>query len=365
MASLIKTITDKGQFEAVFYKYFMNNEAFLRTKSGNLKITFFGYSEGLVAFKIPFLKHMFENCLVYTRKNEFVIYASLKIAEKQEENLYLFFPIKLQIISSARKEDRQSIDAAGSGKKILYVSRLISDFIIENSLAMSLKQVDRVKEIIRFDLEKYFQHLKIYLMNEGMSDVRMKHFRDHITPLFIPSINDTKNPKYEKVTRFYINEIYARDYFLKNRQQFISEIAVPVLYRAKIPYGYVQVNNTTPFTESALTVIKRSAIIIEELFTKEKVFPQTEERLLVSDVSKRGIGIVFKERRFVRYFKEGSLVFFDLILPDKKKASVLATVRHIALMENKIIKVGCEIKELDAISEAHYDEFLQSAGSTG
>lgn len=364
MSSVIQTISDKGQFEEIFYRYFMNNDAFLRTKSGNLKITFYGYTEGLAAFKIPFLKHMFENCLVYTRTDEYLIYAHLKVAEKQEEDLYLFFPMKIQIISSARKEDRKSIDAAGSGKRILYVSRIMSDFIIENSLAMALKQVDRVKEIIRFDLEKYFQHIKVYLINEGMSDVRMKNFRENITPVFIPSINEVP-PKYAEETRYYINNIYARDYFLKNRKQFISEIAVPILYRTKIPYGYVQVNNTTPFNESALTVIKRTAIIVEELFNKEQIFPLTEVQLLVSDVSKRGIGIVFKERRFVRFFKEGSLIFFDLILPDKKKASVLAIVRNIALLENKVIKVGCEIKGLDALSEANYDEFLQSAGGAG
>jgi len=296
--------------------------------------------------------------------NEYLIYAHLKVAEKQEEDLYLFFPIKIQIISSARKEDRQSIDAAGAGKNILYVSSIMSDFIIENSLAMSLKQVDRVKEIIRFDLEKYFQHIKVYLINEGMSDVRMKYFRDNITPLFVPSINKVP-PKHEEKTRYYINNVYARDYYLKNRKQFISEIAVPILFRTKIPYGYVQVNNSTPFNESALTVIKRTAIIAEELFNKEGIFPLTEVRLLVSDVSKSGIGIVFRERRFVRFFKEKSLVFFDLILPDKKKASVLAVVRNITLLENKIIKVGCEIKELDALSEANYDEFLQSAEGTG
>jgi hypothetical protein len=31
-------------------------------------------------------------------------------------------------------------------------------------------------------------------------------------------------------------------------------------------------------------------------------------------------------------------------------------------MENKIIKVGCEIRELDALGEVNYEEYLESLG---
>ena len=103
---------------------------------------------------------------------------------------------------------------------------------------------------------------------------------------------------------------------------------------------------------------------IDELFIKHKVFSLSEERLLVSDVSKSGLGIVFKERKFIRFFKEGCLVYFDFILPENKKASILAIVRHIALLENKIIKVGCEIKDIDALSEVNFDEFLASVNAS-
>jgi hypothetical protein len=360
MSDIIKTITDSKIFERIFYKFFMNNPVFIKTKSGNLRIIFFGYTDGLVAFRINFIKKIYQDSLVFTRNREHLIYVHLKFAEKQEDNIYLFFPVKIQIISSARKEGRKVLEMEGGGKKVVYASNIISDFIIENTLAMSLKQIDKIKEIIRFDLERHFKHLKLYLINEGMSDVRMKYFLENKIPIFIPNLKEKPAEKHMKMYNIYVNVIYPKDYYLQNRKELVSEISIPVLYKAKIPYGYIQVNNPTSFSESTYATLRRVAMRIDELFNKHKVFSLSEERLLVSDISKRGVGIVFKERRFIRYFKEGNLVYFDLILPEKKKASILAVVRHIALLENKIIKVGCEIKDIDALSEVNFDEFLKS-----
>jgi hypothetical protein len=364
MSDIIKTITDKKLFEKIFYKFFMDNPVFIRTKSGNLRITFFGYTDGLVAFRINYLKKIYEDSLVFTRNKDHLIYLHLKFTESQDENIYLFFPIKIQIISSARRENRKVLGMEGGGKKVVYVSNIISDFIIENTLAMALKQIDRIKEIIKFDLERHFEHIRIYLINEGMSDVRMKYFMENKTPLFISNLNEQPSEKKRKMFNFFVNEIYSKDYYLQNRKNLISEISIPVLYKAKIPYGYTQVNNSTPFSESIFATLKRVAMRIDELFNKHKVFSLSEERLLVSDISKSGLGVVFKERKFIRFFKEGCLVYFDLILPDNKKASILAVVRHIALLENKIIKVGCEIKDIDALSEVNFDEFLELVGAS-
>jgi len=239
---------------------------------------------------------------------------------------------------------------------------VISDFIIQNSLAMESKKVDHVKEIVRFDLEKQFKQVRIFFCNEGMTDIRMKYFYENKTPFLVSDINKKELAKDEALFNYYINNIYGKDYQLINRKNLVSEVSVPILYKARIPYGYIQCNGAAPLSESALLIVKRMAIVVEELFNKYKVFPVSDERLLVSDVSKKGVGIVFKERRFIRYFKENSYVYFDLNLPDNKRTACLAVIRNIGIMENKIIKVGCEIRELDALGEVNYEEYLDSLG---
>lgn len=360
MAELIKTITDKSLFEKIFYKFFFKNNVFLKTKSGDLKIEFFGYTDGMAALKIPYLKNMYESCLIFTRNESYTIYANLKLVEKQEDDSYIFIPVKFQIISAMRREDRKIVDIGGQGKNIIYVTSVISDFIIQNSLAMESKKVDHVKEIVRFDLEKQFKQVRIFFCNEGMTDIRMKYFYENKTPFLVSDINKKELAKDEALFNYYINNIYGKDYQLINRKNLVSEVSVPILYKARIPYGYIQCNGAAPLSESALLIVKRMAIVVEELFNKYKVFPVSDERLLVSDVSKKGVGIVFKERRFIRYFKENSYVYFDLNLPDNKRTACLAVIRNIGIMENKIIKVGCEIRELDALGEVNYEEYLDS-----
>ena len=65
-----------------------------------------------------------------------------------------------------------------------------------------------------------------------------------------------------------------------------------------------------------------------------------------------------KDRLVTRYFKKDSFVSFEIMLPTRKKVLMGAIVRNINFLENGIIKAGLEIANIDAISEVHYEEFL-------
>ncbi len=361
MSDEIQTITDQDQIKGIFYQHFLKGDIYLKTKNGDLKIQFLGISENKVAFKIPFIKNFSGIGLVLARRETSIIYVQLKFLERSEDDSFIFHPVKIQIINAQRREDRHTIGADSQSKKVIYVTNIISDFIMENTLSMENKKVERIKDILRSDIERHFSYIKIFFFNEGRSDPRMRYFFHGNRPIYIFDIrkkptSDREMSEYNN----YINEIYSKDYYLQNRKQYISEIAVPFLFRAKIPYGYIQVNSTSPIPENIMSIIKKIAISCDEMFTKTKFFPVSEEKLLVSDISRNGLSLAFRERKFIRYFKERCLVYFDIMLPDKKKASIQAEVRNIVLLENKIIKVGCEIKEMDAISEVNFEEFLES-----
>ncbi len=359
MAEQIQTITDKSQFPKIFSLFFANNDVYLRTASGDLKIVYMGFADGIVAFKIPYVKNMPDSCVILTRKDSYLVNGVFKLKEKDVDDMYVFYPVQFQIISTPRKEERIEF---GTGKSVLFITNIISDYILQNSLALSLKKVDNVKEILRFDLEKRFPYVRIYFLNEGMADPRMKYFYSNPMPIFVANMNAQPEPKNEKLFNMYINEIYAKDYMLQNRKNLIAEIAVPVLYHGKIPYGYIQVNSDKPLSDGMFSVIKRLGVVADELFKKNKLFIPETDRLLIADASFGGIGIVFRERKYIRYFKEGSYVIGDILLPNGSRANVLCMVRNITLMENKVIKVGCQIKDIDALSEVHYHEYLESVG---
>ena len=361
MPESIHTITDPAQFEDIFYKYFLNSEVSLKTKSGNMKITFMGFSDGMCAFKIPFLKNMPEMSLILTRKQEYTIYAAMRSVEKQEDDVYILKPEKMQVITAQRRDERKAFGGS-SNKDILYVTNLISDFIIQNALALEVKKCERIKEIIMFDLTKLFKSVKIYFCSEGMLDPRMKFFYEKNIPISIPEFGNSALAKDAEVYNFFTANIFAKDYYLINRKIFVSEVSVPIAHNGRIPYGYIQVNHTGVLNDAALKIVQRMAVVVNQLMKQNAVFPISTEKLIVSDASKSGLGIVFNDRRFIRYFKEKSYVCYDLMLPDSRKVSILSIVRNITLMENKIIKVGCEISDMDEQNRSIYHEFLEKNG---
>ena len=105
----------------------------------------------------------------------------------------------------------------------------------------------------------------------------------------------------DDVFNYYKNNIYVNDNMLADNH-FISEISIPILYRMKVPYGYVQVNSRFPFKESSMQPVKKIAIVVNELLIKHSLFPQAEEKIMVSDVSKNGIGLKFKDKKCIKYF---------------------------------------------------------------
>ncbi len=362
MADLIKTITDKDQFKYIFDKYFAGRDIYLKTSGGSIKLQYLGFSDEHVAFRINRVKNLPENVVVYTRLNANTIYAGLKLYEINEDT-FIFIPVKFQILSESRKEDRNSL-GAGGGTNVLYITNVMSDFLIERALTMSEKKVDNIEEIARFDLEKQFDRIKIHFINRGKSEIRFKHFETGGDVIFMRDLNTPPVDEEGKGYNHYINEIYSKDLQLSRTHQYISEATVPIMYRKMILYGYLQVNNSRPLTDGQLEVVKRMAIVINELFIKNNVFAVSQkDKFLVSDISSSGIGMVFKDRRAMRYFKQDGMISFETMLPTKKKAIIGAIVRNITFMEGNIIKAGCEIKIMDKASRANFDEFIQEVTS--
>jgi hypothetical protein len=278
---------------------------------------------------------------------------------EREEDTFIFLPIKFQIISEKRREERTSLETS-DGKNVLFVTNLISDLMIQNSLDSNEKKVNIVKDNISEDLKGKFDRIRVVFVNETRIDVRMKHFTQSWNPIFIRDLGAVITESEKKEFSLYINEIYAKDYKLSSQKEFVSEVSVPIIYKNMTPYGYIQVNNLKPMDENHLKVIKRLAVMINEQLIKNNIFEPAKDKFIVTDMSKNGIGIVFKDRRLLRFFMKDSHVILELSLPDSNKVVMSVIVRNTIFNEGGTIKIGLEIKNIDAISEANYDELLKT-----
>ncbi len=360
-------ITDQALFKEIFHKYFLEVPNYIRVKDDNIKVQFAGYADGVASFKIvngeeAKAVNVKDKCLAYSRKEDTTVFSYMDFIEKDGEDVFLFRPIKMQTVGNLRKEPRKTID---SDKKKLFITNSISDFVLENSLTIAANKLDKIKDKLKDDLVKVFEEIKIHFLSDTKYDSRMKFFsEENRMPILVSNFKERPDDKYQKIYDMFIRDIHKKDRNLKIKDYLISEITVPVLYKMKIPFGYIQVNSRKPLTEKDMTIVKRLASIVEVLLDKHKVFPKSEEKILVADLSKRGIGLAFEisRRKLVRHFKENCLVYFDLPLPNGNKVNILASVRYVKIIDSKIVKVGCQIKDIDALSEVNYDEYLESIG---
>lgn len=353
MPSSIQTITDMKQCGELFVSYFSKGDIFLKTSNGNFKIAYVAYSSDQVALKIPLIKKMPAQCIVFCRLPGQTIYAQLVFDSAKGEDIYLFHSMKMQVITAGRAEERVAVQ---SSKNLIFITKVISDFIIEKTLTFEARKCELIKLALFNSLDQSVQHKKYYQINEGMSDPRMRYFYDRKGAYVIPNIYDLdKNDQFHK---HYHDEIFLKDYFLINRKQFVAEAAAPVLYKGAIPFAYLQVNHVVPLGSEIVDILNRLAHQAEKMFMQQAVFKTLDENLLVSDISKSGIGIVFKERSYIRYFQEKSYIHFEILLPDNLRVPVFAIVRNIGFLENKIIKIGCEILEIDPNARVVYDHYV-------
>ncbi len=362
MADIINTITEKEKFSHIYSNYFSGNDVFIKSKNGNLKVQFLGSDANHVSFRIPGVKSLSETITVFARHNSSTIYAILKTFESQEDT-FTFDTEKIQIVSEARREDRRLMESSSGGEKdILYVTGLVSDTVITNAVSMNHKKMETITETARFELEKRFPVNRIYFRENQGSDLRMNYFLKNLKPLYVADLNSNPEEKDADVFEYYVENIYKKDPQLKRGKGIISEATVPILYRKVIPYGYVQVNSPRAITDGLFEVVKRIAIVIDQLCAKNSIFAPLPAKFLVSDISRSGIGIVFREKNLAGFFRTGSSIIFETMLPTRKKAIMGAVIRNVNFLDGDIIKVGVEINRIDKTSLANVNEYLDKIG---
>jgi len=358
MAEKIKTVTDKSQFGFLFENFFKGGSVFIKTSSGNIALQFMGYNNDKVAFKIPLIKSSPDSVVVFTRRNNNTLYLYMKYVERNED-VFVFVPVQFQILTEIRKEERTTFDPAG-GRSIIYLRNLITDYIIERSLAVQDRKIDKIKDYVEYELKGKFDHVKIAFISENKQDNRLRHIKNTSQSIYMPNLNVDPEKSQEDMHNHYINYIYRSDIAISSRNRYISEASVPIVYNNAIIYGYIQVNSTQPIEEEMYDYVKKMCAVVNHLMIKQQMLQPLPEKFLLADISHSGLSFVFKEKKFLRYFEEGSRINFELLFPTGKSATVGAIIRNISHLANRIIKVGCEIFDMDNASRKSFEEFVQS-----
>ena len=357
----LQTITQRNLFERYFRQFFQKNNTFVKSQTGNVEVNYLGYFKGIAALHFPITLNNPHYCILFSRLYENIGVASMNFFSQKDRDILLFSPQKFQIITKPRAGERHSLGI--NNQSIVLMNSVMTENVIHESLSNKKDRVRAITETIEFQKKDNFNYMKLFFLHYDKNDLRMKFFKRGNSILAIDNIHQKPVAYENSIKSFYLNNIYKRDSELKNREELVSEVSVPLLYNRSLPFGYIQVNSSSRLTKSHMSIIQRMAILAQDMTRELKLFSDVTQRFLLSDVSQRGFSVVFKDKRFVKIFKENDLVFSELQFYGKKKAHLLSSVRHIDLLSNGNIKIGFMLMNSDETSKAVYNNFLNSVNA--
>lgn len=356
-------ITDRKLIEEVFHKRFRTTRVFIKSSDINIQTSLFSYNNGVIITKAPEVDEKARNVIFYIRDNDEVIFCHAAFRSASPDGEFVYDPLDIQIISLPRKEERKGVAPVGKSESAsVYVSKIISDFTIHECLNLSREKVNLVKDEILKKLFNDYLNSEIIFLNDKPNDPRMFYFKKRRMPYFIKNISDIEDSvkiKSSQDLKYYKEFIYNKE-SLESRTKIVSEIAVPLLYKMMMPFGYIRISSRSEFSEEDFSVIRKFGMSASTVYTNDKtLIVSSDDRIAVTDLSLRGLGIFFKEKVLIKHFKENSLLIFSIFLPDKKQATMLCEVKNISLIKNYIYRIGCEILNIEALGEVYYSEYLE------
>jgi hypothetical protein len=330
----------------------------LRSSQGDVEVRYIGFNDGLAEFAFPLRTSRPANCSIFTRVKSITITAHLTCAKAKDDTVFCFIPKNFEILTNPRADERKSF--TGNSDNIIFATNVISDPGIKKKLKSEKEKLDKIKEMVSPDETDSYDYFNIVFADSPINDPRMKFFNEYKSPIHV--LNFRKNNIAEKdyMVKYYLDNIFSLDRSIRDNEEIVSEIAVPVLCNNKIPYGYIQANSSAPLSGTSMRTLKRMALLIDKMRIENNISFMVDHRFLVSDISQNGLGIAFKNWNLLSYYDRKKMVSMDMIFPLRKKASLVADVRHIDILANKIIKVGFFIREMDNLSKIHFQRALDS-----
>lgn len=363
MSSDAVKITDRKLIYELFQTRFKEGKMFVKTSDINIQAESFSFENGEITVTIQAVNEKMDSVLFYIRDNEEVVFSHAVLKSKNSNGIFVYEPLDIQILPIPRKEERKSITSINSAvEQPVYISNIISDFIIHESLNLSRRRVDMIKDELLKKLLNIYPVSEIIFLNDKVKDSRMLYFNKLRKPFFIKNIRDIDNQ--EKVNseddlKYYKSYIYDKD-SLDTRAKAVSEVCVPLLYKMMMPFGYVKSSSITELDDEDYSVIRKFGMSASTVYTNDKqIIISSDDKIAVTDLSMSGLGIFFKDRVLIKHFKENSLIVFSIFLPEKKQATMLCEVKNIAIIKNYVYRIGCQILNIEALGEVYYSEYLE------
>lgn len=283
----------------------------------------------------------------------------LKIQNISKNGTTLFTPISHEESEVERSEKRIDLIEAGIELKM---SNIISDFEIAAQIDFNDSKIDRITYTYIQALKKYFSYADIYFFHEIMTSARGKVVKEFRKPMFIADL-DEPSAKDNDLPGTIPSEVFfkrVKPFDRKIPKDSRMDITVPILYNNLVPYGFIQVNSKAKIPDTILIQLKKIANKMTEQLRIAKIIQIYEKPLIVTDISYRGLGTAFTDRKLVTLFKNNAMVYFDIHFSERNSYPAVAFVRNVGSAGKGLIKSGLEFHTLPVSTETVMMSYLSA-----
>jgi len=356
----MEIVREPEKIRELYNSCFSGKTVFMKYYNNDIRVKCHGYSVGHVVIAIPYLKSIPDPAVIFSFDDNNIIHLNLKKTAAIQQDLFQFSITKCYLVPSSRNQNRNTIELTSENRKLIYITNLITETMINNSLIISHNKINTVFNYAEKKMKLKFLFVKIVTAMEIPHDPRMQYIYSNNEGYIVSRLgkhNYTKTPAYE----YYMNYIYPGERTIKTGMYRISEAIFPISYKGKIPYGYLRINKETEFTADEITLAENLIRSIEAHFYKAEIFPFIKEKILVQDISPGGFSILQNQKKNARLFKNGNLVCCDIVLPDGKEINILGKITYNKSKENGLIRSGMKIEKICDNEKTNLLHYLESS----
>ncbi len=341
----IQIIKEHEKIRDLYNSCFAGKTAFMKYYSNDIQVKCHGYSVGYVTIGIPYIKTIPDPAIIFSFNDKNIIHMTLKKTAVIQQDIIQFEITRCYLIPSSRHYNRSTINLKSDHRNILFITNLITETVINNSLITSRNKINTIFNYAEEKLKQKFLFVKIYTASEIPHDPRMQYIYANNEGYIVYRMGKNsykKTPAFE----YYMNYIYPNERTIRTGMYRISEGIFPIFYKNKIPYGYLRINKETELSVSDISIVQSLVRSIENHFCKLEIFPVLKEKIIVQDISPGGFSTLQHQKNNTRIFKYGNIICCDLVIPGMNKINILGKITYNSNMENGLVRSGMKIEKI-------------------
>jgi len=268
----------------------------------------------------------------------------------------ILHPHSLEITDDVKKDVAETGNSAGFFMTNLTSAKEIA-FVIE---ANKKKVNGFVLNFFDSELKGLVPYHRIFLATGESTDIRLRHLvKNPRIIYYTPEPPPDFKPKQYFPQDIYLEEIHKSD--LKVPANLKTEFTIPILYKTRLPIGYIQINTPRAIDDILMQTVKKIGVALETQLRKIGLQFEEPRALPISKIDIHKMELEITDRLLLRHFQPGFVVLFRIQKQQESLGQFSAVVSKSNNLGGGKTQIVLDFQDLDAMSELNMEEALEKS----